>query len=74
MWELAIVAGVAVLGSGGAAWQGVRVGLNGMRERQTRMETRLDRVDRVLDGVNARTARIEGRIAEQDHREAVRRA
>jgi hypothetical protein len=37
-----IAGGMAIVGSGGAAWAGVKAGLNGQKERLVRVENKVD--------------------------------
>lgn len=72
-----IAAGVAVVGSGGAAWAGTKASLNGTRKRVSRIEGQFDeeipRLRRTLRTINERTVRIEEqlRAAKLDREEKV---
>lgn len=48
-WQIGVVVG-AIVGPFGAAWAGIRVGLNGTRESVVRIESKVDKVvDRVTE-------------------------
>ena len=49
----------AVVGPAGAAWTGVRVALNGTRERVHRIENKVDRIEGKVSGISERTAKLE---------------
>lgn len=53
-WQIGVVIG-AIVGPFGAAWAGIRVGLNGTRESVVRIESK---VDKVVDKVNAHETRL----------------
>lgn len=59
---LLLAVGAAIIGSGGAAWAGVKVSLNGTRERVTRIELRQDSHGRTLDKVVVSQARMEEQL------------
>lgn len=59
---LLLAVGAAIIGSGGAAWAGVKVSLNGTRERVTRIELRQDSHGRTLDQVVVSQARMEEQL------------
>lgn len=46
--------------SAGAAFAGVKVGLNGQKERLVRVEDRLERVDQAVGRISTQVARLEG--------------
>ena len=57
--EAVILAGMAVFGSGGAAWIGTAVRLNGTRERVERIEQRQNQMEGKLDELLRSTSRVE---------------
>lgn len=59
--ELFIIAGTAILGSGGAAWAGTKASLNGTRERVSRIESKQDTMIETVADMKASVARIEER-------------
>jgi len=58
-----VAAAIAIAGSGGAAWTGVRVALNGTRERVVKIEQRQEhmetRVFTKLDSIQQSVTRLE---------------
>lgn len=64
--SLLIVAGIAVFGSGGAAWAGTKASLNGTRSRVGRIESRVDeeipQLRDTLQKIDVRTARMEEKM------------
>lgn len=56
-----VIAITAVVGSGGAAWAGVRASLNGTRERIQRIEKQQDNLSFKVDGISRSLARLEVR-------------
>ena len=64
--SLFVVAGIAVFGSGGAAWAGTKASLNGTRNRVARVENRFDeeipKLRDTLQSIDVRTARIEAKV------------
>ena len=51
-----------LFGSGGAAWVGTRIALNGLSKRMDNADRRSGRVEDKLDGVLERVTRVETRI------------
>lgn len=49
----------ALIGSGGGAWVGLKVGLNGTRDRVTRIENKQERMNEKLDRLAESTTRLE---------------
>lgn len=65
-----LVAGLlAIVGSGGAAWAGVKTALNGTRDRVVRMERRQDLMDLKIDEIRTVVTRLE---TQEDMRNAER--
>lgn len=55
-----VIAGLlAIVGSGGAAWAGVKTALNGTRERVVRMERRQDDMGNKIDDIRQVVTRLE---------------
>lgn len=55
-----VIAGIlAIAGSGGAAWAGVKASLNGTRERVVRIEKRQDLMDSKMDDIRGSLIRLE---------------